>query len=81
MWQWEAANCVTDKEFEELLGIIKNILPEGNDLPHTMYEAKKKLFSLFSWTYTRFMHALMTVSSMAVNMRNLMPVLFVTQVV
>ena len=46
MWQWEAANCVTDKEFEELLGIVKNILPEGNNLPHTMYEAKKVVFPL-----------------------------------
>ena len=41
MWQWEAANCVTDKEFEELLEIVKNILPEGNELPSTTYKAKK----------------------------------------
>ena len=39
--QWKAANGVTDKGFEELLGIIKNMLPEGNELPSTTYEAKK----------------------------------------
>jgi len=39
--QWKAANGVTDKGFEELLGIVKNMLPEGNELPSTTYEAKK----------------------------------------
>ena len=39
--QWKTANGVTDKGFEELLGIIKNMLPEGNELPSTTYEAKK----------------------------------------
>ena len=29
MLQWKAANGVTDKGFEELLGIVKNMLPEG----------------------------------------------------
>jgi len=41
MLQWKAANGVTDKGFEELLGIVKNMLPEGNELPSTTYEAKK----------------------------------------
>ena len=41
MLQWKAANGITDKGFEELLGIVKNILPEGNKLPSTTYEAKK----------------------------------------
>ena len=41
MLQWNAANGVFDKGFEELLGIVKNMLPEGNELPPTMYEAKK----------------------------------------
>jgi hypothetical protein len=39
--QWKAANGVTNKGFEELLGIVKNILPEGNELPSSIYEAKK----------------------------------------
>jgi hypothetical protein len=39
--QWKAANGVTDKSFEDLLGIIKNMLPEGNELPSTTYEATK----------------------------------------
>jgi hypothetical protein len=30
--QWKATNGVTDKGFEELLGIIKNMLPKGNEL-------------------------------------------------
>ena len=29
MLQWKAVNCVTDKGFEELLGIVKNKLREG----------------------------------------------------
>ena len=39
--QWKATNGVTDKGFEEILKIVKNILPEGNELPSTTYEAKK----------------------------------------
>jgi hypothetical protein len=39
--QWKAANGITDKGFEGLLGIVKNMLPEGNKLPSTTYEAKK----------------------------------------
>jgi hypothetical protein len=41
MLQWKAANGVTDKGFEKLLGIVKNILLEGNELPSTTYAAKK----------------------------------------
>ena len=39
--QWKASNGLSDKGFEELLKIIKNLLPEGNPLPETTYEAKK----------------------------------------
>ena len=39
--QWKAANGVTDKGFEELLVIVKNMLPEGNVLPSSTYKAKK----------------------------------------
>jgi hypothetical protein len=39
--QCKAANGVTDKGFEELLGIVKNMLPEGNELPSSTYEEKK----------------------------------------
>ena len=41
MLQWKEAKGVTDKGFEELLGIVKNMLPEGNELSPTTYEAKK----------------------------------------
>ena len=41
MLQWKAANGVSDKRFEELLGLIKKMLPEGNELLPTTYEAKK----------------------------------------
>ena len=41
MLQWKAANGATDKGFEEVLGIVKNMLPEGGELPPTTYEAKK----------------------------------------
>ncbi len=32
---------MSDKAFGELLKLVKNILPEGNELPETTYEAKK----------------------------------------
>ena len=38
MLQWKAA---TDKGFEELLEIVKSMLPEGNELHSTIYEEKK----------------------------------------
>ena len=38
--QWKAANGVSDKGFAELLGLVKKMLPEGNELPPTTYEAK-----------------------------------------
>ena len=39
--QWKASNGLSDKRFEELLKQIQNLLPEGNTLPETTYEAKK----------------------------------------
>ena len=33
MLKWKATNGVTDKGFGELLKIVKNMLPEGNELP------------------------------------------------
>ncbi|XP_015639131.2 uncharacterized protein [Oryza sativa Japonica Group] len=39
--QWKAKNGVSDKAFGDLLKLIKNILPGGNKLPETTYEAKK----------------------------------------
>ena len=44
MLQWKAANGVSDKGFEELLGLVKKMLPEGNKLPPTTYEAKKVVY-------------------------------------
>ena len=44
--QWKASNGSSDKGFEELLKLIKNLLPKGNTLPGTTYEAKKGLFVL-----------------------------------
>ena len=46
MLQWKASNGVTDKGFSELLKIMKNMLPEGNELPSTTYEAKKMVCPL-----------------------------------
>jgi hypothetical protein len=39
--QWKARNGVSDKGFDELTKIIKNMLPEGNKLLSSTYEAKK----------------------------------------
>ena len=41
LFQWKASNGLSDKRFEELLKLIKNLLPEGNTLPEITYEAKK----------------------------------------
>ena len=47
--QWKASNGLSDKGFEELLKLIKNLLPEGNTLPETTYEAKKLNFERRVW--------------------------------
>ncbi|KAA0040584.1 putative TNP2-like transposon protein [Cucumis melo var. makuwa] len=47
--------------FSELLKALKDILPSPNDLPTSMYEAKKMLGTL-GMEYERFMHALMIVA-------------------
>nr|AAX92860.1 transposon protein, putative, CACTA, En/Spm sub-class [Oryza sativa Japonica Group]ABA92603.1 transposon protein, putative, CACTA, En/Spm sub-class [Oryza sativa Japonica Group] len=39
--QWKAKNGVSDKAFGDLLKLVKIILPEGNKLPETTYDAKK----------------------------------------
>nr|AAT38070.1 putative TNP2 transposable element [Oryza sativa Japonica Group] len=44
--QWKAKNGVSDKAFGELLKLVKNILPEGNELPESTYEAKKTVYPL-----------------------------------
>jgi hypothetical protein len=38
--QWKASNGLSDKGFEELLKLIKNLLPEGSILPETTYESR-----------------------------------------
>jgi hypothetical protein len=38
--QWKAKNGVSDKGFEELLTIAKNMLSKANELPATIYAAK-----------------------------------------
>jgi len=39
--QWKAMNGTSDKIFGRLLKIIKKMLPKGNELPTTIYEAKQ----------------------------------------
>ena len=38
--QWNATNGVSDKEFGELLKLVKKMLPKDNELATTTYEAK-----------------------------------------
>ena len=64
MLQWNAANGVSDKGFEELLGQLTK---------------PKRLFALLGWTYRRFTHVLTILSSIAVNTRNRIHVLPMTQ--
>ena len=44
--QWKAENGVSDKGFGKLLVMIKNMLPKDNELPESMYEAKKAVCPL-----------------------------------
>ena len=39
--QWKVENGLSDKGFENLLKIIKKMLPRDNVLPHSTYKAKK----------------------------------------
>ena len=41
MLQWKATNGVSDKGFDELLTIVKDLLPADNELNPSTYEAKK----------------------------------------
>jgi Zn finger protein HypA/HybF involved in hydrogenase expression len=41
MLQWKATNGVSDKGFDDLLRMIKNLLPADNELLPSTYEAKK----------------------------------------
>ena len=78
MLQWKAANGVTDKGFVELLGIVKNMLLEENELPSTTYK-QRRLFALLDWRFRKFTRVLTTLFSIAMNMRNWMLVLSVTR--
>jgi hypothetical protein len=40
MLQWKTKYGVFDKAFEGMLKIVKDKLPENNELPSTTYEAK-----------------------------------------
>ena len=42
----KASNGWSDKSFTELLGLLADMLPEGNELPKTTYKAKKVLCPL-----------------------------------
>jgi hypothetical protein len=39
--QWKAESGLSDKGFEKLLKIMKKMLPKDNELPASMYKAKK----------------------------------------
>jgi hypothetical protein len=44
--KWKAEAGLSDKGFEKLLKIMKLKLPKDNELPETMYEAKKTIYPL-----------------------------------
>jgi hypothetical protein len=46
MLQWEAKYGVSDKAFEGMLKIVKDKLPENNELPSKTYEAKQTVCPL-----------------------------------
>jgi hypothetical protein len=39
--QWKTETGLSDNGFEKLLKIVKKMLPKDNELPASMYEAKK----------------------------------------
>jgi hypothetical protein len=39
--QWKEETGLSDKGFEKLIKIVKKMLPKDNELPASMYEAKK----------------------------------------
>ena len=41
LMKWKAETGVTDSTFEKLLVLMKKMLPRKNELPASMYEAKK----------------------------------------
>ena len=45
MLQWKARNGVSDTAFDELLLIVKDMLPEKNELSASTYDAKKGCLS------------------------------------
>ena len=44
--QWKETYGVSDKEFGELLKLLKKMLHKDNELPSTTYEAKQLIFPL-----------------------------------
>jgi hypothetical protein len=46
MLQWKAKYGVSDKAFEGMLKIVKDKVPENNELPSTTYEAKQTVCPL-----------------------------------
>jgi hypothetical protein len=42
MLEWKAKYGVSDKAFEGMLKIVKDKLPENNELPSTTYEANRQ---------------------------------------
>ena len=42
----KARYCVSDKYSSELLSFLEELLPEGNEIPKSLYEAKKTLSTL-----------------------------------
>ena len=49
--QWKAENGTSDNGFENLLKIVKKMLPKDNELPSSTYEAKKVVCPLGFWLF------------------------------
>jgi hypothetical protein len=44
--KWKAEKGLSNSRFEKLLKMMKNMLPKDNELPASMYEAKKVICPL-----------------------------------
>ena len=66
--QLKAAHSWTDKSFKALLLFLKDMLPEGNLLPDTVYEAKQIVCPV-GLKIEKFMHAGIIVSCFVERMK------------
>ena len=69
--QLKATYHWTDQSFKSLLDLLRDMLPKGNKIPKTTYEAKQNtcIFALWGWRWKKYMLVKMTASCSVVIMQ------------